>query len=285
MLAQAYEDSGPPGLQDSFKRTLLASRSLSSEYPIQGILFRSGGRPIATVGSPDLVKKMSLFAARFEQTESPLVEDGIAGERITGASGAAYSVVLVFEPRTPLALTSKRFFMVEAPMIVLLASGLFCYLITRHVTTPLFRLRTAAAKIAEGRLDTRVAASFGRRRDEIAQLGRDFDLMVERLEALLAGHKRLLGDVSHELRSPLSRLVVALGLIKQGGAKDLAEHLERIALEANRLDRLIGQLLILSRIDSGVQATANDRFDLTNLVHEVAADAEFEARARGGKLP
>ena len=94
--------------------------------------------------------------------------------------------------------------------------------------------------------------------------------MAERIEALITGQRRLLGDVSHELRSPLSRLIVALGLVKQclkqGPAEEAAEGLDRIALEAHRLDTLIGQLLALTRIDSGVDRGAPALFNLANLV-------------------
>ena len=90
----------------------------------------------------------------------------------------------------------------------------------------------------------------------------------------------MLGDVSHELRSPLSRLIVALSLVKQGPAEETAENLDRIALEARRLDTLIGQLLTLSRIDSSVDRDSPAPFDLANLVQEVANDGDFEARAR-----
>jgi signal transduction histidine kinase len=135
--------------------------------------------------------------------------------------------------------------------------------------------------MAQGNLDTRVGPSLGSRRDEIALLGRDFDHMAERIESLVDGHKRLLGDVSHELRSPLARLIVALGLAKQAPKEAAGEHLNRIAVEARRLDNLIGQLLTLSRIDSGSSTDAATTLDLVNLVHEVANDADFEARAQG----
>ena len=156
----------------------------------------------------------------------------------------------------------------------------FCFLISRYLTKPLAKLGEAAAKIAEGRLDTRVDPSLTNRRDEIADLARNFDRMAERIEALITGQRRLLGDVSHELRSPLSRLIVALGLVKQGPAEEAAENLERIGLEARRLDTLIGQLLALTRIDSGVDRGSPALFDLTDLVQEVANDGNFEARAR-----
>jgi signal transduction histidine kinase len=164
--------------------------------------------------------------------------------------------------------------------IFLGAGAVFCYFISNYLTAPLKRLSEAAANIAEGRLDTRVDSSLLKRHDEIAFLARNFDVMAERIEALVTGQRRLLGDVSHELRSPLSRLIVALSLVKQGPAEEAAENLDRIGLEARRLDTLIGQLLTLTRIDTGTDRGSPTRFDLTNLVQEVAADADFEARAR-----
>ncbi len=164
-------------------------------------------------------------------------------------------------------------------MVFSLAGGIFCYFISRYLAKPLYQLGEAAANIAEGRLDTRVHPSLKNRRDEIADLARDFDRMAERIEALITGQRRLLGDVSHELRSPLARLIVALSLVKQGPAEEAAENLDRIALEARRLDTLIGQLLALTRIDSGVDRGSPAPFDLMNLVQEVANDGDFEARA------
>jgi two-component system sensor histidine kinase CpxA len=161
-----------------------------------------------------------------------------------------------------------------------LAGAIFCYFISRYLTKPLHQLGEAAAGIAEGRLDTRVDPSLRNRRDEIADLAGNFDRMAERIEALVSRQRRLLGDVSHELRSPLSRLMVALSLVKQGPAEEAAENLDRIGLEAHRLDTLLGQLLSLTRIDSGVDRGSPARFDLTNLVQEVANDGDFEARAR-----
>src|SRR5262249_46466425 len=154
--------------------------------------------------------------------------------------------------------------------------GLFCFRIAMNVTLPLYALRAAAASIAEGRLDTRVGkpaesgAAFVLRKhpetgDEITALKRDFDHMAERLAALVAGQRRLLGEASHELRSPLARLTVALGLAKQH-PEEASEHLERIALEAQHLDKLVGQLLTLSRIEGQVDV-ARAEFDLTNLIH------------------
>ena len=173
------------------------------------------------------------------------------------------------------------------PILALGVSGLICLVLTRHITSPLFELRRGAERIAVGNLTARVPESLRSRRDEIGQLGRDFDRMAERLESLVDSHKRLLGDVSHELRSPLSRLVVALGLARRATAlqsDDMVELLDRMALEATRLDHLIGQLLTLSRIESGSHAAAASSVDLTALVHEVVGDADFEARAQSRRV-
>ncbi|HLW77072.1 MAG TPA: HAMP domain-containing protein, partial [Bryobacteraceae bacterium] len=170
-------------------------------------------------------------------------------------------------------------------LLFVIAGAIFCYFVSRYVTKPLDSLGAAAASIAEGKLETRVDRSLTNRRDEIADLARNFDRMAERIEALVTGQRRLLGDVSHELRSPLARLTVALGLVKQsvkeGAAAEAEENLARIGVEAQRLDVLIGQLLALTRIDSGVDRGSPARFDLTNLVQEVASDGDFEARAHG----
>ena len=168
--------------------------------------------------------------------------------------------------------------------IFLAAGVIFCYVISSLLTRPLHRLGESAAGIAEGHLETRVDPALKNRRDEIGALAADFDRMAERIETLVTGQRRLLGDVSHELRSPLARLRVALGLVKQGPAEEAAENLDRISVEVRRLDTLIGQLLTLTRIDSGAQQGSRAKFDLTNLVQEVASDADFEARARNRRV-
>jgi two-component system sensor histidine kinase CpxA len=170
------------------------------------------------------------------------------------------------------------------PLLAMGISGLICFLLTRHITAPVFELRRVAESIAGGNLSARVPADLRDRRDEIGHLGRDFDRMAERLDSLMDGHKRLLGDVSHELRSPLSRLLVALGLARKASTAEMPELLDRIALEARRLDSLIGQLLTLSRIESGSHAAARSAIDLTALVHEVVSDADFEARAHSRRV-
>jgi two-component system sensor histidine kinase CpxA len=148
------------------------------------------------------------------------------------------------------------------------------------VTSPIIRLRAATQELAKGELSARAGPTGARRRDEIAELVRDFDAMAERLENLVNAQSRLLNDISHELRSPLARLSVALGLARQRTGPEAAGNLDRIELEANRLNELIGRLLVLARMEEGNQQTQMVPVPLGDLVCDVAKDAQFEAQGR-----
>jgi len=204
---------------------------------------------------------------------------------VTGPSGKKY--VLAFQ-QSPTLIMPVSEAVGTHPYLRLLVVGLLgaalCFLLARHITRPVTRLRAATRDIASGKLKTRVDASVRRRHDEIGTLGRDFDEMAEQIEALVAAQRELLGDVSHELRSPLARMIVALGLLKHASPEEVPDYVNRIGIEAERLDKMIGQLLTLTRIESGAELTQRETFDLTNLVQEVAADGDFEARAHGREV-
>jgi two-component system OmpR family sensor kinase len=163
------------------------------------------------------------------------------------------------------------------------ASLVFGAALAWYLVRPIRHLRSAFASLAQGRLDTRVAPLTGRRRDEIADLGRDFDTMAQQIQALIAAQRSLLHDVSHELRSPLARLQAAIGLARQSPER-LETSLGRIEREAQRLDELVGELLTLSRLEARVEGhplERSERIDLVDLVASIAADAHFEAQASG----
>jgi two-component system OmpR family sensor kinase len=164
--------------------------------------------------------------------------------------------------------------------IGLLASLAFSALLAAYLVRPIRHLRRAFADAAEGRLDTRVAPLMGSRRDEIAGLGEDFDRMAERLQKLISSQRRLLHDVSHELRSPLARLQAAAGLARQDPARTAA-MLDRIERDTQRLDTLVGELLTLARLEADAGNAARQPADLGELLHEVVDDARFEAQASG----
>jgi len=168
-------------------------------------------------------------------------------------------------------------------VLVVVVGGLSFWL-ARYLSSPMGALRRATRRLSEGDLSTRVGGRVVRRRDEIGQLARDFDAMAERIEALVGSQRRLLGDVSHELRSPLARLVVALELARARAGDAAGELLDRIGQEADRLDRLIGQLLLLERLESGGAEGEATPVDLGRLLSEVADDAAFEAAAEGREV-
>jgi signal transduction histidine kinase len=167
---------------------------------------------------------------------------------------------------------------------VIVVGGVICFAVARHFSRPLVRLADAANALADGRLQTRVGERVTRRHDEVGHLARDFDRMAGRIEALVAGQRRMLGDVSHELRSPLARLTVASGLARKSAPADAVEYFDRIDIEAARLDHLIEQLLTLARIESAVDDELRANVNLTELVQEVVSDGNFEARASGKQV-
>jgi two-component system sensor histidine kinase CpxA len=168
-------------------------------------------------------------------------------------------------------------------LLALVVTGVASWLLTRSITAPVGALGAATRALAAGDLDARVRGTVGERRDELGVLARDFDAMAARLRELLQGKERLLRDISHELRSPLARMRVALGLARQPGA-DQARQLDRLEAETERLDALIGHVLHLSRLDARATRLRRDPVELGELVDGIARDAAYEAQARGVRV-
>lgn len=171
--------------------------------------------------------------------------------------------------------------MPAVPLIAtLLASLIFAALLAWYFSKPIRHLRLAFEAVVGGDLAVRLGPVMGKRRDELADLGRNFDHMASHLNTLIDGQRRLLHDVSHELRSPLARLQAAIGLARQQPER-LESSLGRIERESERMDRLVGELLTLSRLEAGVLGTMDEEINLGELAADVVADARFEAEARG----
>lgn len=163
-------------------------------------------------------------------------------------------------------------------LIIFIGSLLFSVWLAWYITRPIRFLREATNRFAEGKLDTRVMPDIGKRRDEITDLARDFDHMAEQVQQLVMAQKRLLNDVSHELRSPLARIQVAIEVGRQQ-PEEINSLVQRIEKESQRLDELVGELLTLSKLESGINhdQNKNDYFDISGLVESIANDARFEA--------
>ncbi|MCK5069044.1 MAG: HAMP domain-containing protein [Desulfocapsa sp.] len=163
-------------------------------------------------------------------------------------------------------------------IVVLLIAGGGCYLLARSLTAPIRELRKATQQMTEGDYSVRVD-QVNRRRDEIADLSRDFNIMAERTQSLLQSQKRLLRDVSHELRSPLTRQYLALELARQRFS-DAEPYLARIEKESGRLSELIDQLLILTKLEGNVDKPPKEQIKLHELLSIIIHDADFEAASR-----
>ncbi|WP_321470487.1 ATP-binding protein [uncultured Paludibaculum sp.] len=256
--------------------------TLARDTGLRVALYDESGRVLAGSALPATGKPGSeLLAGPMGQlVVQPL--RGVSGVRLTGAQGKAYGFTAVM-PRRELRGVWSRTFLIS----FLLTSGLLCYLLARHLTAPVVHLRGLTSRFSSGDLSARVTMpSLLDRKDEVGGLARDFNRMAARTETLLNAQRRLIADVSHELRSPLTRLSLALGLIRRRGDSVSPTSMARMEREVQRLNTLIGQLLTLSRLEALDQPPPMEPIDLSALVQEIAIDAGFETTSsdRGVRL-
>ena len=155
-------------------------------------------------------------------------------------------------------------------------SALISFFLARSLSDPLEQLRVASRKIAAGDLNTRVGHTLPERNDEFGQLAKDFDAMATRLQSMQQANQRLLQDVSHELRSPLARLTVALEIARKKGAPTVESELNRIELESERLGTLVNDVLGLLRESSETVPKTDEEFDLNVLLDDLVDVVNYE---------
>lgn len=160
-----------------------------------------------------------------------------------------------------------------------IVSLIFAALLAWYFARPIRSLRSAFDAVANGKLETRIGFIMGGRKDELADLAHDFDRMAARLQALMESQGRLLHDVSHELRSPLARLQVAADLMRQQPER-ATEFIANLERDTGRMDNLVGELLRLARLDSGMAGRMDECVDLADVLEHIAEDAQFEAGTR-----
>lgn len=164
----------------------------------------------------------------------------------------------------------------------MIASLIFSTLLAWYFSKPIRSLRNAFQEAATGNLSVRLGPSMGKRRDELADLGHHFDQMAEKIEQLMQAQRRLLHDVSHELRSPLARLQAIVGLLRQQPERiNDGAMLERIEKESDRIDSLVNELLTLARLEAGMIQNTQDEFEINELISQIVDDASIEAQTRG----
>ncbi|HWJ47235.1 MAG TPA: histidine kinase dimerization/phospho-acceptor domain-containing protein, partial [Candidatus Udaeobacter sp.] len=269
----AYEEHGDEGLHNYLE-------NLDHTQHVRAYLFDEHGDELSKRPAPDWAMRVAAGGPRsphdgFLFPAPPVQRDS----RASSDGKHRYTVVLGLPPG-PRVFIGPRGVPFTGLIIGVVTSGLVCYLLAWFLTKPIVRLRTAARQLAAGDLTARTGAPASMRRDEVAGLMRDFDAMADRIETLLKAQSRLLNDISHELRSPLARLNVALGLARQRAGVESTDMLDRIELEASRLNELIGRILTLARLEDGEQIVPQTPVPLDEIVLSVTEDAEFEAQAR-----
>jgi len=199
--------------------------------------------------------------------------------QVVGADGAAYTVLSV--PRRPSIFGALTLPGISLTIlgIALAVSALTSWWLARHLSAPIRRIQEGARALASENLDARVSAGLEGRKDEVAVLARDFDAMADRLRANRSAITQLFRDISHELRSPLARMRLAVGLARQPPA-DVARQLDRMDREIERLDSLISQVLKLARLHGTDAPFESEELDLAEVIDEVVRDANFEGAAK-----
>jgi two-component system sensor histidine kinase CpxA len=270
----AYEQEGNRGLKEYLE-------NLEKTQHVRAFLFNENMEEVSHRGAPDWAIRIASGGPRIphEGFIFPAPPPVLRDSRASSDGLHRYTLVLA-PPPGPRLFLGPRGLPFPGLIIAVISSGLVCYLLAWWLTMPIVRLRAATRQLAAGDLAARAGAPNIRRRDEVAGLMRDFDTMAERLENLVKAQSRLLNDISHELRSPLARLNVALGLARQRSNMESASMLDRIELEASRLNELIGRILTLARLEDGEQSVPPTPVLLDEVVLSVAEDAEFEAQAR-----
>jgi two-component system, OmpR family, sensor histidine kinase CpxA len=247
-----------------------------------GLYEASRGPVCGALGAQDQTRVSVLIRSATEEGRRASVGGrDTAVMRVRGPSREVYVIALVATGGAPLDET-RPFFPSEFLIVTVIVSGIVCMVLAAYIAAPLGRLRQATHRLKEGDLTAR--AGFGGRNDEIGDVVRDFDAMADRIESLVRGQKQLLSDMSHELRSPLARLSVALELAKRSAGAASDAHLARIETEAARMNDLIGRLLLLARHEQAGSSVEFETFDLAALVRRVAEDASYEAKNAGKRV-
>jgi signal transduction histidine kinase len=275
---QTFESGGANALRDWLKGMHRADNSA----PI--FITDTSGQEMLGRSIPDYLREPpERLAASHDVLLHPTLK-GIGGPLVlVGPDARTYHVIV-----GPLRAGPHLFGELEMPavstatlVIALVVSAVVCFFLARYLVLPVDQLRRATRQIASGDLDVRVSPKLKGRHDELGLLASDLDTMSERVRNLLELKQQLLRDVSHELRSPLARLQLALSLARREEGSGVERHLARIGCEADRLEELIARTLKLARLERPMQGIERTQVDVAELLTNIVADVAIEADAHG----
>ncbi|HWU77347.1 MAG TPA: HAMP domain-containing sensor histidine kinase [Rhodanobacter sp.] len=271
---QAYESGG----RDALAAWVVQQR----EQGVEATLIENGRMivPIRMHGPMDSILKEWLPSGQSIVLQ-PRQGYYVAFQQVTGADGHTRQLLAMSRSHVRLRpQTREKIYLAVQVLLSLLFIALVGWWVARSVARPVEALRRATRRMAEGELSTRVGRQSGLAHDELAQLAGDFDLMAGRIEALVAHDRGVLQDLSHELRSPLARLQLIIDLARRSDKPAEAEpYFLQAEGEIARLDRMLGEMLALSRMEGGLPGMERERVDLAALVGDVMEQFRIDADA------
>jgi len=273
LAAQRFEQQGQPGLSQLLDSLALQNRS-------QFWLLDSAGRELSGRPLPGQIARAAVTAERKEGLYSSY-ETNVLAAHTTTDRGQYLLIAELTPPPLRERIPGDLLWTLKLGTIF---SALMCLVIAHYLTKPIERLRDATNELARGNLDIRAGENLGNRHDEIADLVRDFDTMAGELRTQIQSERNLLSGVSHELRSPIARIRLALALARDAGDEERAEMLNRIEQDTIQLDSMLEQILAVARLESGQQKPKFEQLALNEVIDDVLDDAKFEAAATGAEI-
>jgi two-component system, OmpR family, sensor kinase len=272
---QAYESGGP--------NALAVWVAQQRRQGVDATLFEHG-RPLHEIHmSPRLRAQLpEWFSAGHSMVMQPRPGFYVAMQEVTGSDGQTRQLLAMSRSHVRLRPHTREKILLAFQLVLsLLFIGLVGWWVARSVARPVEALRRAARRMAGGELSARVGWQGGMARDELTQLAGDFDMMAERIEALVAHDRGVLQDLSHELRSPLARLQLVLDLARRSsGPTEAAAYFAQAEQEIGRLDRMLGDMLALSRMEGGLPGMQREPLDPADVVRGCLEQSRLEADAQ-----
>ena len=273
LAAQRYEQQGPAGLAQLLD-------SLSLPHRSRFWLVDGNGNELSGRGVPEHILRDAAVAEMKEGLHRSY-EANVLAARVATSQGQYLLIAELTPPPLSERIPGDLLWTLKLGTIF---SAIICFLIAHYLTKPIEKLRDATHELARGNLDIRAGENLGNRQDEIADLVRDFDSMAGELRNQIQSERNLLSGVSHELRSPIARIRLALALARNAEAEERAEMLSRIEQDTIQLDSMLERILTVARLESGQQKPQFEKLSLNDVIDDVLHDAKFEAAATGGEI-
>ncbi|MGA7461043.1 MAG: ATP-binding protein [Candidatus Korobacteraceae bacterium] len=273
LAAQRFEQQGQPGVSQLLDGLSLPTRS-------RFWLLDSTGRELSGRPLPGQIVRAAAAADRQEGLYSSY-EANVLAAHVTTDRGQYLLIAELTPPPLRERIPGDLLWTLKLGTIF---SAIMCLVIAHYLTKPIERLRDATHELARGNLDIRAGENLGNRHDEIAELVRDFDIMAGELRNQIQSERNLLSGVSHELRSPIARIRLALALARDASDEERTEMLNRIEQDTIQLDSMLEQILAVARLESGQQQPKFEHLALNEIIDDVLHDAKFEAAATGAEI-